>query len=230
MASKPPRLKSHAASEFLQSLPLAIWCPRQGPSSRKPSRSRWRLGRVRQRAQGSARVLSCFSLCVTQAALVLMAAGASTDDVDDMLAARRILGPGERLPLSHANACALGARQVCNGSRARPVSQRVRSRVDVQPVFLSFKQCWDHRISLSVDYFHGPGCFAKAYCTAVAAAVRSKHRSFRAFMTSFKQADLVTADASYFFQDARTCAQLQAAKTITTPILMARRRSNTGPD
>ena len=139
MASKPPRLKSHAASEFLQSLPLAIWCPRQGPSSRKPSRSRWRLGRVRQRAQGSARVLSCFSLCVTQAALVLMAAGASTDDVDDMLAARRILGPGERLPLSHANACALGARQVCNGSRARPVSQRVRSRVDVQPVFLSFK-------------------------------------------------------------------------------------------
>ena len=42
--------------------------------------------------------------CVFKAALVLMAAGASTDDVDDMLAARRI--PDETF--SHANAHSTG--------------------------------------------------------------------------------------------------------------------------
>ena len=81
--------------------------------------------------------------------------------------------------------------QVCNGSRARPVSQRrVRSRLDAHQFFLSFKICWDHGIpsfGRLLGHTWTPRRFATAYCAAVPAAVCLKFIAFRASKLMWSQ-------------------------------------------
>ena len=64
---------------------------------------------------------------------------------------------------------------------------------------------------------------APAFCHSVLRG-RSCSCLFEVYRIQGKQADVVTADASHFYQDARSCAQLQASKAITAPSLNHRAR------